>query len=179
MLRFVERVLQSEQLWVLRDKSTSALLPKRYGPLDVMPVWSDRAYATRCAKEIWPTYGACPIALAEFIEDRLPSMATDRVLVAPNWSPSNVRALAEGERLAADGVEVVHPVRLMRQLQEDSSPKGQVIIRIGRSFKGTFMQAVHLPTGKRSHRVYPIGERLYIEVVEELMEQLRNSCCGG
>ena len=50
-----------------------------------MPFWSDKAYATRAAKEDWSSYRPTEIPLAEFIDNWLRGMSADGVLVGTNW----------------------------------------------------------------------------------------------
>jgi len=52
----------------------------------VMPLWSQPEFAkAQCADE-WQDYKVVPIALEELLDDWLPGMHDDVVLVGPNWN---------------------------------------------------------------------------------------------
>jgi hypothetical protein len=53
--------------------------------IDVIPFWSDRAYAKACARDDWKNYSANEIPLAEFLENWCLGMAENETLVGTNW----------------------------------------------------------------------------------------------
>jgi uncharacterized protein DUF2750 len=56
---------------------------------DVMPFWSDRAYAARAAINEWAAYEPASIPLDEFIDSWLKGMHENGSLVGTNWDREN------------------------------------------------------------------------------------------
>lgn len=84
--RFVERVKVSGEVWGLQSAEGWANCPANdHEGRDVLIFWSDRAYASRHAKEYWSTYAPASIPLDAFIARWLPGMHKNQVLVGPNW----------------------------------------------------------------------------------------------
>jgi hypothetical protein len=84
--RFVERVVDQGLVWGLKSADGWAVAPSNDDESrDVMPFWSDKAYASRAAKEDWSSYHPTEIPLAEFIDHWLRGMSADGVLVGTNW----------------------------------------------------------------------------------------------
>jgi hypothetical protein len=93
--RFVRRVVASGQVWGLKNADGWCYAPSNGGDdeerdeaeeRDVLPFWSDRAYAKQCAKDEWSDYEPTSIPLEQFLKAWLPGMAGDGVLVGTNWS---------------------------------------------------------------------------------------------
>ena len=83
---FVERVAASKLVWGLKSKSGWANSSSTDNEeIDVIPFWSDRAYAKVCARDDWKNYSAHEIPLAEFLEVWCTGMAEDETLVGVNW----------------------------------------------------------------------------------------------
>ena len=88
--RFVERVAASGIVWGLKNASGWAVCDSNGDEGgDVMPFWSDRAYALRAAVDDWSEYEPAEIPIAVFIDRWLQGMTEDEVLVGTNWDASN------------------------------------------------------------------------------------------
>ena len=94
--QFVRRSVSSGVVWVLQLKdpphtwATSTFSFEDEGGEEaeapVVPVWSDRAYAKRCAKGPWSVYEPRSIPLVQFVDCVLKDMHEKEVLVGTNWS---------------------------------------------------------------------------------------------
>ena len=82
--QFVQRVLDSGQVWGL--ESTEGWAVSGEEGQESMPFWSDRDAAAQCAKEEWSGYEPTAIPLEEFLDNWLPGMAEDGVVVGTNWN---------------------------------------------------------------------------------------------
>jgi hypothetical protein len=88
--RFLERVLERREVWGLRTDDGWAICDSNEtDDAQVMPFWSDRAYAKRAAREDWAHYEPTSIPLDVFIERWLKGMHDDGVLVGTNWDVQN------------------------------------------------------------------------------------------
>ncbi len=84
--RFIHRVRQSREVWGLKSPEGWAFCPSsEQEERDVLVFWSDRAYATRHAKEGWSRHKPAAIPLDTFIDRWLHGMHEDGALVGPNW----------------------------------------------------------------------------------------------
>ncbi len=84
---FVKRVADWEEVWSLRDKKGWVLSENDEGVKSI-PVWPHPEYAKLCAEESWKGNKPSSIELQEFMENWLPGMETDGVLVAVFPTPS-------------------------------------------------------------------------------------------
>lgn len=86
--RFVEHVRASGLVWGLRSAEGWAMAPSNDEDedADVIPFWSDRAYAARCAADEWEEYAPESIPLEAFLEAWLPGMSEEGTLVGTNWN---------------------------------------------------------------------------------------------
>jgi hypothetical protein len=104
--RFIRRVRDADQVWGLKSTEGWAQCEStEFADRNVMPFWSDRAYAQRAAREEWAQYEPTPIPLSRFIDAWLKGMSEDGTLVGTNWDAHNC------------GLEV-EPVDLARRLTE-------------------------------------------------------------
>jgi hypothetical protein len=78
--RFVRRVVESGDVWGLESDDGWAVCPSTESGDDegiqVMPFWSDRAYAQRAANRFWEGYTPTAIPLARFLERWLAGRST-------------------------------------------------------------------------------------------------------
>jgi hypothetical protein len=101
--RFVERVLASRMVWGLRGPDGWAICDSaEYEDTQVMPFWSDSAYAARAAKDAWSDYAPAAITLDDFIDKWLRGMHEDGVLVGTNWDANNSGLEVEAQQLAGE-----------------------------------------------------------------------------
>jgi hypothetical protein len=87
--RFVQRVVELRQVWGLKSEegwACTASTADGGEDRDVMPFWSDRAYAKQCAKDDWSDYEPTPIPLVLFVGEWMPGIAAEGCLVGTNWS---------------------------------------------------------------------------------------------
>jgi hypothetical protein len=87
--KFVERVVAAREVWGLKSAegwACSRSTAHGFEDRDVMPFWSDRAYAKQCAKEDWSHYQTTSIPLTIFLERWLPGMAADGCIVGTTWN---------------------------------------------------------------------------------------------
>ena len=85
--RFLEEVTRSGRLWGLEGPEGWAVCPSELdGALDVMPFWSQEEFARLHCVEDWAVYTPVAIVLDEFIDDWLPGMDEDKLLVGVNWN---------------------------------------------------------------------------------------------
>jgi hypothetical protein len=87
--RFVHRATESGEVWGLKSAdgwACSASTAESTKGKNVMPFWSDRAYARQCSKGDWSHYEPTSIPLALFLERWLTGMAADGCLVGTNWN---------------------------------------------------------------------------------------------
>ena len=93
--RFVVEALETGCVFGLESEEGWALCPsEKYPNSDVMPLWSDRVAAQSQCRDEWGDYQAIPIALDELLDDWLPGMHEDELLVGVNWNQE-----LEGEEL--------------------------------------------------------------------------------
>ena len=106
--QFLNRVLASGIVWGLKSADgwvVSASTSDEDEDCDIMPFWSDSAYAKQCATEDWSVYAPTEIPLDLFMKHWLPGMAEDNCLVGTNWNAHMV------------GHEI-EPLELLEQLQQ-------------------------------------------------------------
>jgi hypothetical protein len=85
---FLSRVTDTGLVWGLQSNDGWCVSPSNDDttPASVMPFWSDRAYAARCAVREWANYAPASISLDEFLNVWLPGMSEDGFLVGTNWN---------------------------------------------------------------------------------------------
>ncbi|RKR80016.1 uncharacterized protein DUF2750 [Mucilaginibacter gracilis] len=83
---FIERVAATKLVWGLMNKQGWAnSTVNDDDETDVIPFWSDRAFAKACARDDWRGYTATEIPLAEFLENWCIGMDENDTLVGTNW----------------------------------------------------------------------------------------------
>jgi hypothetical protein len=83
---FIERTAGCKLVWALKDKKGWAnSYANDDDETDVIPFWSDRAYAKACARDEWADYTPVSIPLPEFLENWCIGMVNDNVLAGINW----------------------------------------------------------------------------------------------
>src|SRR5262245_50384918 len=83
--RFVRRVAEAQLVWALHGPTGVIPCESQDGDSDVLPFWSDAAYARR-AQADFPETEVISIPLFDFLFRWLPGMKDDGVLAGPNWS---------------------------------------------------------------------------------------------
>ena len=107
--RLVVEAIETGCVWALEGPEGFALCPsERYKNSDVMPFWSQPEFAqVHCADE-WQVYKPVPVALAEFLDEWLPGMHEDELLVGVNWNAS------------MEGIEI-EPLDLLEEIESELS----------------------------------------------------------
>jgi hypothetical protein len=100
---FIEKVAATKLVWGLKDKQG---LANTYShddeQVDVIPFWSDKAYAKTCARDEWKKYLPVAIPVAEFLESWCVEMAENGTLAGVNWDVNMYGTEAEALALALD-----------------------------------------------------------------------------
>ena len=82
---FIKKVIDFEEVWGLYDKDGWAVTSDEDGRL-MFPFWPKREFANACAIDEWKSYISCSIDLNEFLEDWLPDMKEDGVMLSIFWN---------------------------------------------------------------------------------------------
>ena len=115
--RFVKHVAASGVVWGLRsDRRWAVSDSNEFQETDVIPFWSDRAYAARAAKDEWSTYEPTQIVLSEFIDTWLKGMNDHGFLVGTNWDGALRGLEVESAQLAKE---------LLENVRQDVIPPGR------------------------------------------------------
>ena len=84
---FVEEAIETGCVWGLEGPEGRALCPSvQTEDVDVLPLWPQPEYAQAHCIEDWSVYKPVPIALEELLDDWLPGMHEDLLLVGTNWN---------------------------------------------------------------------------------------------
>ena len=85
--RFIVEAIDTGCVWGLEGPDGWALCPsEKYPDSDVMPFWSQPEFAQCHCVDEWHSYRAVPVSLEELLEDWLPGMHGDVLLVGVNWN---------------------------------------------------------------------------------------------
>lgn len=85
--QFVAQALKAREVWALQYPDGGfAICPSNdFDEVDVYVVWSNEADAKACCEDDWKNLVPVAIDLDEFVEDWLPGMYEDGLLVGPDW----------------------------------------------------------------------------------------------
>lgn len=104
--RFIEDAFETGCVWALEGEEGFALCQSSVSEgIEVMPLWSQPEFAKAHLTGEWSEYEVVPIALDELLDDWLPGMHEDVLLVGPNWN----------EDLEGDEIE---PLDLLEDFEE-------------------------------------------------------------
>ena len=85
--RFIVEAIETGCIWGLEGPDGFALCPsEKSDDVDVMPFWSQPEFAQLHCVEEWSVYKPVPVSLEEFLDDWLPGMHDDVLLVGVNWN---------------------------------------------------------------------------------------------
>ncbi len=99
--RFIEDILESGQVWGLQSEEGWVVVDStEYEESEVMPFWSDEAYAKNHCVGEWEEFKPVAMDLEEFVEDWLAGMAEDGILIGPNWNDDLEGVEVEPEEIA-------------------------------------------------------------------------------
>ncbi len=83
---FIEHAIATGCVWGLEGEEGWALCPSAYNDdVDVMPLWSDPDAAKALCSAEWAAYKPVPIAVEELLDEWLPGMHEDVLLVGIDW----------------------------------------------------------------------------------------------
>ncbi len=86
---FIANAIEMGCVWGLEGDEGWALCPSAGNvEVDVMPLWSDPDAAKRQCCDEWGQYTPVPISLEELLDEWLPGMHEDVLLVGIDWSTS-------------------------------------------------------------------------------------------
>ncbi len=84
--QFIEDALATGCVWALEGEDGFAVVPSSTNnDIDVMPLWSQPEFAEEACQDEWSQYKAIPISLEELLDEWLPGMHEDVVLVGIDW----------------------------------------------------------------------------------------------
>jgi hypothetical protein len=85
--RFVVEAIESGVVWGLATEQGDWALvdSERSDDVEVMPFWSDRRLAEPLCSGEWAVYQPVAIDLEEFLDDWLPGLHADVLMVGVNW----------------------------------------------------------------------------------------------
>ncbi|TFH68546.1 DUF2750 domain-containing protein [Gammaproteobacteria bacterium LSUCC0057] len=106
--RFVVEAIESGVVWGLATEQGDWALvdSERSDDVEVMPFWSDQRLAQALCNGEWSVYSPVAIDLEEFLDEWLPGLHSDVVLVGVNWD----------EQLVGEEYE---PLDLSEELEAD------------------------------------------------------------
>ena len=105
--RFIVEALQYGCVWGLQGSDGWALCASEaHEDMDVMPFWSQQAFAQVHCVDDWADYTPVAIEIEEFLEDWLPGMHEDLLLIGVNWN------------LELDGDEM-EPLDLLEEFEQE------------------------------------------------------------
>lgn len=106
---FIEDAIATGCVWALEGDEGFAVVPSSTNDdIDVMPLWSQPEFAEDACQEEWAHYKPVPISLEELLDEWLPGMHEDVVLVGIDWDE------------ALDGEEV-EPLDLLEDIDKAAS----------------------------------------------------------
>ena len=85
--RFIVEAMELGCVWGLEGPDGWALsASEAHDDIDVMPFWSQESFARAHCQDDWANYKPVAIELVEFLEDWLPGLHEDVLLVGVNWN---------------------------------------------------------------------------------------------
>lgn len=107
--RFVVEGLEQGCIWGLQGPEGWALCAsEHHEDMDVIPLWSQEQFARIHCVEDWSEYRPVAIDINEFLEEWLPGMHDDVLLVGVNWN----------QDLEGDEIE---PLDLLEEFESEMS----------------------------------------------------------
>lgn len=87
--KFTVEAVKTGKVWGLLVDDNWAVSPSTdFENAEVLLFWSNEGDAKKCATEDWNDYQPQSIILTEFIEEWLPGMYEEGIVVGTNWTPS-------------------------------------------------------------------------------------------
>ena len=84
---FIAEAIETGCVWGLECDEGWALCPSvQSEEINVMPLWSQPEYAQSHCEQEWKSYKPVPVSLEELLDEWLPGMHEDLLLVGVNWN---------------------------------------------------------------------------------------------
>jgi len=107
--RFIVEAIATGCIWGLEGPEGWAICPsENHNNTDVMPFWSQPEFAKALCEDDWGVYKPVPISLEEFLDDWLPGMHEDVLLIGVNWNED------------LEGLEI-EPLDLLSEIEDELS----------------------------------------------------------
>ena len=86
--RLIVECLEQGCIWGLQDATENWALvgSTDHDDIDVIPFWSSKSLAEELCGDDWDVYKPVAIEIEEFLDDWLPGMNSDVLLVGVNWN---------------------------------------------------------------------------------------------
>jgi len=111
--RFIVEAMTQGCVWGLEGPEGWALCASEQSTeTDVMPFWSQEAFAKVHCQDDWSDYKPVAVDLTEFLDDWLPGMHADVILIGINWNDE------------LDGEEF-EPLDLLQEFEEEMQDESQ------------------------------------------------------
>jgi len=111
--RFIVEALTQGCVWGLEGPEGWALCASEQSDeTDVMPFWSQESFAKAHCQDDWSEYKPVAVDLNEFLDDWLPGMHEDVILIGINWDEN-----LEGEEY--------EPLDLLQEFEEEMQDETQ------------------------------------------------------
>lgn len=98
---FVKEIIDSENIWSLKDNSGWVLMSDDQGE-ELVPAWPHDRFASSCAIGKWTGAVSQPIQLQKWIENWLPGILTDGRQIAVFPTPEDKGIIVDPSRLKDD-----------------------------------------------------------------------------
>jgi|TARA_B110000503_G_scaffold143583_1_gene246031 hypothetical protein len=87
--RMIVESLENGCVWGLQDAEENWALvgSTDSDTIDVIPFWSNEEFAQALCNGDWDIYKPVPIEMGEFLDEWLPGMHSDVLMVGVNWTP--------------------------------------------------------------------------------------------
>jgi len=87
--RMIVESLENGCVWGLQDAEENWALvgSTDSDTIDVIPFWSNEEFAQALCNGDWDIYEPVPIEMGEFLDEWLPGMHSDVLMVGVNWTP--------------------------------------------------------------------------------------------
>lgn len=84
---FIQDAFATGCVWGLEAEDGWAVCPSEANEdIDVMPLWSQPEYAEANCVDEWSHYKVVPISVEELLDEWLPGMHEDVLMIGPNWN---------------------------------------------------------------------------------------------
>jgi hypothetical protein len=119
--RFIIECVESGIVWGLESDEGWATCPSVTDEsIDVMPFFSSRIFAAELCCEEWETYEPRALDIEEFLDDWLPGLHEDVILVGMNWT-SDMNGVEEQPLDLAEALE--EEIDEFQKEQDEKAPK--------------------------------------------------------